>query len=444
MIRSMRTGLLASALLGCLLVGVPARAAERDDARGARAVRLATEAEKLWASRDYGGALRLFGQARELVPAPTLRLREAECLEKLGRLIEAVDLYRDIARSRLAPDAPEVFRRVVEEAQRRGPALDARLPKILIAMSGADAAKVRVQVDGRDVPREIWTDEIAVDPGPHEVVAVAGDDRRAYARVDAVEGATVMAHLAFEPAGPRPASASLAAPVAESGVGVAPAASGAGDQNVAREPPATLGLELAMGASGTLTTSSADFSSYDRWSLLWNAGAFLAPSRRLALGLSYQRNGAGSGTYAETPNGATAHLSRTLQSVLFNVRVYALRSEAVGLWGALLFGPSLHTASKVGFVGGNASYPYRADAGPDVGVAMGLGVGVEYGLLHAVSLLASVDVLNQLGSAGRMNPGQPQVPSIPGLGWASYLDLRAGIQYRFDLAGGGPRASGSR
>ncbi len=176
-----------------------------DEATTAQAIALAQQGDALWTKQDYQGALKSFQKAAGLFDAPTFRLRSAECLEKLGRLAAAVNLFQNVAATPLDAAAPAAFQRAVADAKREGDALWARTPKIVIAVRSQDPQQVRVSVDGQPVPPENWAKGWPVDPGGHEVSA-ASATRTVGAHVDAVVGSVAQVELS-------PDSAAQSAPV---------------------------------------------------------------------------------------------------------------------------------------------------------------------------------------------------------------------------------------
>jgi uncharacterized protein HemY len=69
-------------------VPVPTDQATRDVAR-----ELGDRGVEAYGKGDWEQARQLFHQAFQLVPAPTLAIREADALVKLGRLVEAREGY---------------------------------------------------------------------------------------------------------------------------------------------------------------------------------------------------------------------------------------------------------------------------------------------------------------------------------------------------------------
>ena len=162
---------LAAVISACFLV-CPAKADEppSDEVKSA-ARALARDGDALWDRADYAGALDRFTRAYALVRAPTLAARQAECLVRLGRWVEASERYLAISRTRLEPDAPEAFRQAVQQASAERESLLAKLPKLTLRIGYPVPAQARVTVDERELPRALWGVAWPLDPGPHRIMA---------------------------------------------------------------------------------------------------------------------------------------------------------------------------------------------------------------------------------------------------------------------------------
>jgi len=154
-------------------------------------------------ANDYQTAQDLFRRAYALVPAPTLSIREARALEKLGRWVEAVEAYVRTLRTELEPDAPEVFEKAQRDARDELGRLRPRVPRLKVMLEGATTNRsVIVTLDGRPLrPALIGVDTLA-DPGQHTVDAAAPDGTRSSEVVSLAEGEskTVVLRISGAPA----------------------------------------------------------------------------------------------------------------------------------------------------------------------------------------------------------------------------------------------------
>jgi len=162
-------------LVASLAVAVPAAAKPTppDEIR-AEAVRLGGEAIDLYDAGDYAAALEGFLAADELVPAPTLKFRAAECLEKLDRLQEAAEMFRKVIAHELTSKSPKVHRDARKEAVPRLAALLEEMPAVTVIVKGPGAEDAEVTMGGEPLNRERIGDKQALDPGAYSFVAVSG------------------------------------------------------------------------------------------------------------------------------------------------------------------------------------------------------------------------------------------------------------------------------
>lgn len=147
-----------------------ASAQPHDDAFTKSAARsLAQEGDALFAKGDYAGALDRFDRARSLIQAPTLDVRRARILAKLGRLLEAEEQYLETATTKLPAGAPDAFAKAVDEARTELESLKRRIPNLVIERDPGVGA---VQLDGKLVADALLGVNVPVDPGER---VIAGD-----------------------------------------------------------------------------------------------------------------------------------------------------------------------------------------------------------------------------------------------------------------------------
>ncbi len=175
-----------------------------DEATRSSARELGEQGNALFASGDYAGAIEKFERANALVPVPTLGVRIARCLEKLGRLVEASERYLAVQRAGLPPQALPVHERALEEARVEREALLPRIPALVVTVAPADAQAL---VDGVPVQPELLGEKRMVDPGRRVVEARRGDASRRV-EVDVAEGAVVPVHIGLDGSVAPPAGAS--------------------------------------------------------------------------------------------------------------------------------------------------------------------------------------------------------------------------------------------
>ena len=148
--------------LGAIAVGAaPARADDGDQLRELR-VRFA-EGQLYEAAGRWADGLQRFQEIARVRNTPQVKFHTALCLEHLGRLLEAEQLYRS-AKASADADAPHV----VAEAEAHLNDLAERMPKVYVGVSG-ETRGVKVFLDAAPVASSGLA---RVDPGPHLVSAV--------------------------------------------------------------------------------------------------------------------------------------------------------------------------------------------------------------------------------------------------------------------------------
>lgn len=202
-------------------------------------------------------------------------------------------------------------------------------------------------------------------------------------------------------------------------------------------PQSTLAPEILLGGSVRLGDTSAGYDVSRREGLLLGAGLLYAPTRRWAFGLQYLRDQAGTDELSPERFDVTSRVSRTFHSALATVRAYPVRSEDIGLYASLSVGATFETATANGsFVLGEPvarASTFNVDAGPEVGLALGAGIGFDADLSDNLAVLGSFNFLtHRLSSDPMSDTGNV---AVPGAGSTSGLDLRLAFQYRFDLSG---------
>jgi hypothetical protein len=176
-----------------------ARAAEPTAADRERARTLLLDGRAKLDAGDARAAVKAFRAAHAIMGVPTTGLDLARGLVALGRLIEARNVALDVTRSPEAPSEPEAFTRARIAAAKLAEELAARIPALVIEVSGPRGGEAEVTVDGAAVPPEALGLLWKVDPGEHAVEAAAAGFRRERRTVRAQEGTTVSVKLTLSP-----------------------------------------------------------------------------------------------------------------------------------------------------------------------------------------------------------------------------------------------------
>src|SRR5512145_1840098 len=104
----------------------------------------------------YGEALEKLGEAYQVVRVPTLALRKARVLERLGRLVEASELYLEATRLSIEGADPVVQTQAQADAVREREALLPRLAKMAIEIDGIVGDGLDVTIDGHRMPSALF------------------------------------------------------------------------------------------------------------------------------------------------------------------------------------------------------------------------------------------------------------------------------------------------
>jgi hypothetical protein len=175
------------------------------DANRAAARALAQEGQAALDSKDFAAAAERFERADSLVHAPTLLLALARAQIGLGKLLEAHENFARIQREGVAPGSPRPWTRAYEDAAKEMDALAARLPWVVIRVTGA--SNPYLTMDGVPVPRAVLGIKRPANPGKHELRVIAAGYRTVRRNFAVAEGQSANVDIELEPAPATQASA---------------------------------------------------------------------------------------------------------------------------------------------------------------------------------------------------------------------------------------------
>jgi hypothetical protein len=175
---ALRTSAIAVAVL-------VARGALADAIDPAAAEALFRQAREKIVAGDYGGACPLFKESLRLDPAPGTLLNLAECEERTGHLASAWEHFE-----RLEHGVPATDERFAI-AQTRRLALDARVPRLVVRLSGGTPAGARVFRDDVEIAGTSLGIPLPVEPGVHVVSVVVPGRLDGNVTVQARDGETL-------------------------------------------------------------------------------------------------------------------------------------------------------------------------------------------------------------------------------------------------------------
>jgi hypothetical protein len=122
---------------------------------------------------DFSAALRNFRQVAAVKSTGAVRFHIARCLERLGKLTEALGEYQAALGDATGADREELVRLATEAVA----SLDQRLPH-LILKRGSDAAWTSVKLDGVPIGVGARGAILRTDPGPHALDLSDGSSER--------------------------------------------------------------------------------------------------------------------------------------------------------------------------------------------------------------------------------------------------------------------------
>jgi hypothetical protein len=171
---------IAAILASVFSFAVPC-AAQEDDARTEEARQLFSEGLELAEAERYEEAAAKFRRAYVLRPAPPIAFNFGNALIESGRLVEGIEMMRQVIRD---PDAPEDLRDgaedIVEDAE-------PRLGQLVVQVSG-DPQDAIIAVRGSPLDSTLFGVPVSADPGINEVTATRGREVVTSVEVEVPEG----------------------------------------------------------------------------------------------------------------------------------------------------------------------------------------------------------------------------------------------------------------
>lgn len=202
----------AAALVGSGLFASPAGAQSAADKATAR--ELATEGIRLYREKSYAEALEKLNRAEALYDAPPHLLYIARSYVALGQLVEGAEAYRRLVRAELPAGSPAAFAAAVEEGTKELAELEPRLSSLKVEVTPADAVRLSVSVDGKELNVAALGAKRPTNPGRHVVEASAEGYVPARQEVELAEGKedAVTLTLTVDPHPPNLASSAATTP----------------------------------------------------------------------------------------------------------------------------------------------------------------------------------------------------------------------------------------
>jgi hypothetical protein len=235
---------------------------------------------------DARGALGDLKAANALGHTPITGLELGRTYMDLGMLVEAREAFLSIARLPVRPEETARSRAARAEGDSLAEQLRARIPALLVKVTGVPLDSVAVTIDGAIVPGEALAAPRLVDPGTHTVSARSTTGGTAETTVDLKEGESSDVELKIAFTGGTP-SATAAAPASTTAAPTDLPATPP-PETATRRPRAPLGWSLvgggaAVGVAGAIllglevgqandAVGRNDKSGYDGAKTLWAVG----------------------------------------------------------------------------------------------------------------------------------------------------------------------------
>ncbi len=150
-----------------LLLAAPAWA-QPSEAQHKQAQALFERGRTLLEAERYDEACRAFAESQRLDPGGGTLLNLALCHEKQGRIATAYTEFQEALSAALADKRQDRE----EFAKAHIAALEGTIPRVRFELESSDA-KIRIELDGSEVPELARSTPTPIDPGTHRVVATA-------------------------------------------------------------------------------------------------------------------------------------------------------------------------------------------------------------------------------------------------------------------------------
>ena len=178
MTASERLRLRLTLLAATLVCAAGASAQEPHDTARAEARTHMAEGRAHRERQDLLAALASFSAADAIMNVPTTSLEVARTQLELGQLVEAEQTLRSLLARPTSADEPAPFARARAEAAGLLPEIEKRIPRLRFHVKDPEpGAQAQISVDGRAIPRELWQNGLALNPGAHHAVLESGGRR---------------------------------------------------------------------------------------------------------------------------------------------------------------------------------------------------------------------------------------------------------------------------
>lgn len=151
----------------------------------AKAKAMFTEGLALEQSKDWAAALAKFEGVAKVKKTPQVMFHVAYCQERVGRMVEALALYKETLADATAGAADPKLAQVKTTTEEAIAALEKKIPTVTITSKGPKPSGAEITLDGKKIAALDKPEK--VDPGVHTVEAKAEGKEPFSAKVDAPE-----------------------------------------------------------------------------------------------------------------------------------------------------------------------------------------------------------------------------------------------------------------
>ncbi len=165
-------GVLCAALVACCAALAHAEV-PTPDGNKQLAAEWADKAYERFEAGDYPAAIAAMKEAQKHARPPTFIQFLAGAYEKVGKVVEAEQLYREVVELKLPATAPKPWLTAQAESNKLLPLIAARIPKLTVSIVGPKVESVQAQLDGAKVDNIALQKPFALNPGVHKWVISA-------------------------------------------------------------------------------------------------------------------------------------------------------------------------------------------------------------------------------------------------------------------------------
>lgn len=179
--------------------------AEDDGARLALARQRFQKGIELFGASDWAGALVEFRASNSLYASPNSRLYIARCLDKLGKLDEAVTEYeRTIGEGEERAATDPRYAEAAKAARDELAVVAPKIGRVRVLIDGGTPPGTTLSIAGRSLPPEALGLLVPVMPGRVDVRVSCSGYEEAHASLDVAAGSTQTLSVALKPLPPPP------------------------------------------------------------------------------------------------------------------------------------------------------------------------------------------------------------------------------------------------